>query len=310
MSRKLPPLNALRAFESAARHKSFTNAADELFVTHSAVSQQIRILEDFFQLPLFSRAKGKVQLNAAGQKLLPVISEALDQIDTVSSHLLASSALETLTVSLTAAFAAQWLIPRLSDFEQAYPNIIVRLSPSGGFPDLAAGQADIALRWGVTHHSGVEAEKLFDVDTFAACAPALLQGENPLRCPSDLVRHTLIHDDDGYAWQALLEKAGVNNLDHRKGLFYADSLLALQEAVKGNGVIAAGSILAAQDLAAGHLVIPFEPIIQHRNSYYLFCSKNAVKQERIRVFREWLFGQVSLYQQETINYGAYLVGPA
>ncbi len=309
MKRKLPPLNTLRAFEAAARHLSFTRAAEELHVTHGAVSQAVKTLEGYYEQPLFVRSRGKVVLNSAGKKLLPVIASALDRIEKVGGQL-NDVGDEVLTIQLTAAFAAQWLIPRLSDFQQRHPKFTIRLSPSHTFPGFQNRESDVAIRYGAADMAGVATEKLFDVDTFAACAPSLLRGDNALREMTDLNHIMLIHDDDGEAWQAMFEQAGVESPDWGRGLYYADASLALQAAVEGEGVIVAGSILAARDLAAGRLVIPFNTFVRRRNAYYLhypatekFCPDEEGK---VAAFRNWIQQQAELYLQEKQGLEAYL----
>ncbi|MBT4521735.1 MAG: transcriptional regulator GcvA [Halieaceae bacterium] len=307
MSRKLPPLKALRAFEAAARHESFTRAASELHVTHGAISQQIRTLEEYYQQPLFVRSRGKVSLNSAGEKLLPVIGSALDRIEKVSDQLKSSTDDETLNIHLTAAFAGQWLIPRLSDFQQHYPNYTIHLSPAQTFSGFRDRQPDVAIRWGAMTLADVAMEKLFDVDTFAACAPSLLTGEHPLHTPGDLQYQTLIHDDDGEAWQAMLDEIEVDNLDQGKGLYYSDTSLALQVAREGQGVIVAGSVLAAQDLAAGRLVIPFPHFVHRRNAYYLYFPNTSANKPAVKIFREWIHLQAADYLKNQIDLQSYVI---
>jgi LysR family glycine cleavage system transcriptional activator len=307
MSRKLPPLNALRAFEAAARLLSFTDAARELFVTHGAVSQQIKTLEDFFGQPLFVRSHGKVSLNAAGLGLLPVIRDSLDAIEQASSKLLQDPSIEILTVNVTTSFASHWLLPRLGDFQQRFPDIAVHLSPSHAFPVNLGNEVDVAIRWGVTKAAGVAMEKLFDVDTFVACAPSLLQADQPLLKPADLKHHVLIHDDEGQAWQTMLKALAVDNVDSSKGLFYADSGLSLQVAIEGKGVMVAGSILAADDLSAGRLVIPFYRIIPHRKDYNLYYTESSAASHKIQCFRTWLHQQALDYQHHQVDYSDYVL---
>jgi len=307
MKRKLPPLNTLRAFEAAARHLSFTRAAEELHVTHGAVSQAVKTLEAYYEQPLFIRSKGKVSLNSVGEKLLPVIAQALDKIERVGARL-NDAETETLTIQLTAAFAAQWLIPRLSDFQQRFPALTIRLAPSHTFAGFANRNADVAIRYGVVKLPGVTAQKLFDVDTFAACAPTLL---DKLHSVADLEHTRLIHDDDGEAWQALFDQAGVEVPVQNKALFYADASLALQAAVEGEGVIVAGSILAARDLAAGRLVIPFDTFVRRRNTYYLHLPEHltgsARADDKVTIFCQWIHQQAKLYLQEKQGLEQYLV---
>ena len=305
--RKLPPLNALRTFEAAARLCSFTDAADELCVTHGAVSQQIRTLEDYFNRPLFVRAHGKVSLNNAGRELLPVISDCLFRIEKVSARLVPDRDTEILTVSVTTSFAAHWLIPRFSDFQHKHPDILLRLAPSSLISADLFGGVDVAIRWGVTAVAGVAMEKLVAVDTFAACSPSLIYGDRSLRQPQELLNHPLIHDDDGQAWEALLAELGVDYPDQSRGLFYADSGLALQVAVKGGGVIVAGSILAANDLAAGRLVIPFDCIIPHRKDYHLYYPKRCSEHRKVTLFRSWIHQQAVIFESEAVDYSSYMV---
>mgnify|MGYP003967384605 FL=1 len=307
MSRKLPPLNALRTFEAAARLSSFTSAAEELCVTHGAVSQQIKTLEDYFGQPLFDRVQGKVVLNSAGIDLLPAISSSLDRIETASSKISLGSESEILTVNLTTTFASHWLITRLRDFQQRHSDIVVHLAPSPTFPDSLGRGVDVAIRWGATNVANVKVEKLIDVDTFVACAPSLINGEKPLRRPQDLLDHSLIHDDDGQAWQILLQELGVEGPKVAKGLFYADSGLALQEAVEGNGLIVAGSLLAAQDLEAGRLVIPFDCFIPHRKDYHLYYPAHSASQRKVALFSAWIHEQAASYQNIPNDYGRFMV---
>lgn len=306
--RKLPPLNALRTFEAAARLSSFTGAAEELCVTHGAVSQQIRTLEGYFGRALFVRSHGKVSLNSAGSELLPIIGDSLDRIEKISGRLASDRDTEILTVGITTSFASRWLIPRLSDFQQAHPDILVRLAPSLSFPSNLGDGVDVALRWGITRADGIEMEKLIDVDTFAACSPSLIYGDRPLREPQDLMNHPLIHDDDGKAWQVLLAELAVDYPDQSRGLFYADSGLALQVAVEGGGVIVAGSILAANDLAAGRLVIPFDCIIHNSKDYNFYYPKKSSDQRKIALFRGWIHEQAASWQSRAIDYSSYIVG--
>ena len=306
MGRKLPPLNALKSFEAAARLSSFSAAAKELFVTHGAISQQVKLLEDYFQQPLFIRSNGKVYLCDAGKELLVTTTSALERIEKSSAKLVKNRDTATLTINLTATFASQWLIPRLVDFERQYPNIILRLSPSNYFSGNFDDQADIAIRWGGAKFSNLDMERLFYVDTFCACAPSLVNRSDGLNAPEDLARFTLIHDDQGDAWSAMLRQLGQDPLDQKNGLYYADAGLALQVAVEGRGVIAAGSILASQNLALGRLVLPFDHIIRRRNSYNIYYADSSRELPKVKVFRDWIFAQAREYQKENIDYSKFL----
>jgi LysR family glycine cleavage system transcriptional activator len=306
MQRKLPPLNAVKTFEAAARLSSFSKAADELCVTHGAVSQQIKTLEEHFGCQLFTRIRGRVILNPAGSALLKVATEALNRLDEVSAQLVQAKQTEILTVNVTTCFASHWLLPRLKDFQLKHPQITLKISPSSSFAtDLSAG-VDVAIRWGASDIDGLTKEPLIDVDSFVACAPSLLRQDPKLDVPQDIVHHNLIHDDDGQAWSALLAELSVEGVDHNKGSFYADSGLALQAAVEGDGLIVAGNILAEQDLQAGRLVIPFDLFIAHRKSYYLYYSKHCGRLHKVEIFRRWLFGQIEDYKNQSFDYSQYM----
>ncbi len=306
MPRKLPPLNALRAFEAAARHSSFTRAAVELSVTHGAISQQIKVLEDYLHKPLFIRNKGRVEVNPAGQQLLPAVSEALDRIER-SVQQLREDRRRCLCINLTTAFAGQWLIPRLNRFEQQHPDVSVQLAPSASFDGFRDPSVDVAIRWGTRTVADTSMEKLFDVDAFVACSPQLAA---TLSEPADLLGKRLIHDDDGSAWRVWLERAGIRRDDFSQDLYFSDSWLALRAATDSQGCILAGSILAAQDLAAGTLVIPFELILRKRNAYYLYHSATTPPRPEVADFCNWLREEAALYMQQGFCPETFLVsGP-
>ncbi len=306
MQRKLPPLKALRVFEATARLESITKAADELHVTHGAVSQQIKILEEYFQKSLFLRANGKISLNDHGKKLLPVTSEALNSLENITTELFEDVDTDALTINLTAAFASHWLVSRLNDFQCKFPHITLRLLPSASFGGFKQVEADVAIRWGKPQSCDVEMVKLFDVDTFVACSPGLLNENTPLNQPLDIRHHTLIHDDDGSAWQAWLDQAKVENIDLDTGHFFADSALALQAAIDGQGIIAAGSILASKDLDAGNLIIPFDVFLRNRNAYYLSYPKKTENRQSIKIFRDWIIDQAETHSKNRVSLERYI----
>ncbi|RED49164.1 LysR substrate-binding domain-containing protein [Aestuariispira insulae] len=299
MRRPLPPLNALRSFEAAARHASFTRAAEELHVTHGAISRQVKSLEDWYRQPLFSRVKGRIKLNAAGQRLFQTVEKILGELEETSRHLLQQGTGEGLSINVTSAFAALWLMPRLSEFQAEHPDLTLSLSPSRKFnpQGFAEGLFDLAIRWDAPPMAGLGADPLIEVDTFAACAPGLLAGKG-IEDPSGLQAQMLIHDDDGEAWRALFRAAGLTAPDFSRGRFYSDSQLALQAAVDGQGVIAAGSVLAARALIDGRLSVPFGPVIKARHVYCLYYPLHHEKTEKVAAFRRWLSGTVARYQLE------------
>ncbi|WP_420546813.1 transcriptional regulator GcvA [Curvivirga sp.] len=295
MKRRIPPLKSVRVFEAAARLLSFSKAADELHVTHGAVSQQIKILEEFYDTSLFIRSHARVSLTTEGQKLLPVTTEILDNLSKVTDEILKSKTQETLTINLTSAFASHWLMPRLNSFQQQYPDITIRLAPSARFRGFETAEFDIAIRWGKSNDTSLVTTKIFDVDAFAACAPSFIKENLDLKSPGKLKSSHLIHDDTGDAWAAWFEKANIPAPDFGKGSFYADSSLALQAAVTGQGIITAGSILAHADLEAGRLIIPYDLFLPRRNAYYLSYPKPMDDKLSVKVFKEWILAEAETY---------------
>ena len=202
MSKRLPPLNALRVFDSAARHLSFTKAAEELFVTQAAVSHQIKTLEEFLGLKLFRRRNRSLLLTEEGQSYYLDIKEIFSSINEATRKLLARSAKGALTVSLSPSFAIQWLVPRLSGFNQAYPGIDVRIQAVDREEDKLADDVDVAIFYGRGNWTGLRTDRLYAEYLIPVCAPSLLTGEKPLKTPSDLIYHTRLHDTSRRDWQA------------------------------------------------------------------------------------------------------------
>ena len=306
MARRLPPLNALKSFEAAARHLSFTRAAEELHVTHGAISRQVKSLEDYFQQPLFVRGKGKISLNAAGMRLFQMAETVLDEIESGAQQVLGQPDHDVLSINVTSAFAALWLMPRLGRFQSTHPDLTISLFPASKFDcqGFAEQAFDVAIRWEAAQSPGIEMDSLIPVDSFPACAPELL-GPG-LQKPADLTNQMLIHDDDGTAWRGWFAAAGMGEVDLSRGRFYSDSQLALQAAVEGQGVIAAGSVLAARELADGRLIIPFGPVIRARHTYCLYFPTHSRETDKIRAFRRWIEQEVVEYLEQRQDTERYL----
>jgi LysR family glycine cleavage system transcriptional activator len=293
MTRCLPPLAALRAFEAAARHLSFTRAAAELHVTQTAISHQIRALEDLLGVKLFRRLPRGLLLTAEAQHYLPPIREAFDRIAAATEQLAAVSASGTLTVSVLPSFAAKWLVPRLGRFRAAHPDIDLRISTSSELVDFAREDVDVGIRMGRGSYPGLRIDRLFGEALMPVCAPALLEHNHPLRQPEDLRHHVLLHEDDYTGWQLWLEIARVESVDARRGPIFTDGAIVVQAAAEGQGVALARSALAAGDLAAGRLVQPFDVSIPHDLAYYLVCPDATADRSKIRRFREWLLAEAA-----------------
>jgi len=293
MARPLPPLNALRAFESAGRHLSFTKAAAELNVTPAAISHQVKALEALLQVPLFRRLTRALRLTDAGQAALPTLSEGFDKLAQGVEQMRAHSESGVLTISVSPSFGAMWLVPRLERFRSRHPDIEIRIDGTDRLVDVARGDADVAVRYGPGGYVGVRVDCLFSQVNTPVCSPALLRGEHPLNQPGDLRHHTLLHIDwkDAEAsWRMWLLAAGLHDIDPTRGPHFTMESMAVQAALDGHGVALVGDMLAADDLAAGRLVRPFDPSLSTplTFSYYLLSAKGSAEQPKVVAFRDWL----------------------
>jgi len=287
LPRRLPPLNAVRAFEASARHGSFTRAADELAVTQAAVSQQVRRLEDWLQVKLFRRTEAGLELTELGRLYLKPLTLALDQIADATARVRPGARGGVLTLTTTPAFAAKWLVPRIGRFIAAWPEIDVRLSATNRLVDFAAEGVDLAIRLGPGDWPGLDVEKLFDEEVFPVCSPVLRDGCPGLRGPADLRRHVLLHDDSIVHWRYWLRLAGVNDVEWSRGPRFSDSGMLLDVAAAGQGVALGQRVLAADDLAAGRLVKPFDLTV--RNTYGFYVATPAGAAPRRAVSALWSF---------------------
>ena len=288
MARKLPPLNALRSFEAAARHLSFTRAAAELNVTQAAISHQVKALEARLGVVLFRRLNRALRLTAAGEGYLPAVRDAFDAIAAATDRLYADEAGGRLTITTIHSFAAAWLLPRLLRFHVFHPEIDVLLDAADEIVDLARGGVDLAIRYGNGNWPGMRAELWMTEDIFPVCSPDLVAGPAPLRAPADLRHQTLLHDDMRVNWRVWLDAAGVAGVDSDSGPGFTDSRLVLQAAIGGHGVALARSLLVADDLAAGRLVRPFEIALPAGFAYYIVTAPEDWDRPKVRAFREWL----------------------
>src|ERR1700686_3221553 len=290
----LPPLSALRAFEAAARHMSFSKAADELNVTPAAVSHQIHALEEDLGVRLFNRLNRAVELTASARVLLPGLSDAFAGIHASVRRLRAHNDTGSLTVTASPSFAAKWLVLRLHRFQERCPDIDVRISASDEVVDLTTGDFDIALRYGTGRYPGLTVELLLQNEVFPACSPELLKAGPPLRTPDDLRHHALIHDQavdrDPLAptWAMWLKAAGVTGVPPASGLTFSFGYMALEAAIGGHGVVLAYSTIAAADLAAGRLVRLFSLALPDQFAYYIVTAPGALERPKVRAFRDWL----------------------
>ena len=294
--RRLPPLNAIRAFEAASRHSSFQAAADELAVTPGAVAQQVKSLEQWLGLSLFRRLPSKgIALTQAGQRYAASASEHLDGLADATTRLMAQDNANVLTVSTIPSFAAQWLIPRLGSFRTAHPNLDVRVMASNSLTDFGREDVDVAIRYGRGDYPHLWSELLLKESFFPTCSPRLVDtGPHPLRRPEDLRHHTLLHEEKDASipehldWQRWLAFAGIHDVDPHRGPRFTHTFLCLQAAAGGQGVALATSVLIGDDLRSGRLVKPFGPEVAGYYSYYLVCPTSVVDFPKVQKFRTWI----------------------
>ncbi len=313
MTVRLPPLNALRAFEAAARHLSVKRAAAELNVTPAAVSHQIRTLEEYLGVQLFHRFNRALELTDAARACLPKLREGFDCLVKAVEVLRAQKGTGALTVSAAPSFAARWLMPRLHRFIESHPEVDVRVSArvrqvsEGGKGTIAEratidawlSDSDIAILYGRGNYPGFKVDKLLALTVTPICSPRLVTGPTPLVRPEDLRHHLLLHDDvgdryDGESfWDVWLKAAGVNDIDTRRGPHFSHAVLAFEAAIEGVGVVASLTVLAAADLHAGRLVAPFALRAPLESAYYLVCSEAAATRPAVAAFRTWLLAEAA-----------------
>jgi len=295
MPRRLPPLNALRAFEAAGRHLSFTKAADELAVTQAAISHQVKALEETLGIQLFRRFNRRLMLTDAGQRYLPALSEAFERIDGATQRLHADEAGGALKISVANSFAAKWLLPRLPTFLARHPDIDVQVSASDRLTDFNRDDIDMGIRYGRGAYPGLRVDLLMDDTVFPICSPALVKGSRPLNAPADLRHHTLLHDDvrgsEFPDWRVWLKAAGIDDVNPDRGPVYSHSSLVIQAAIEGQGVALARGSLVTLDLEAGRLVRPFGPVLPSNFACYVVAPEATADRPKIKAFRDWLFEQ-------------------
>lgn len=292
VTRKLPPLNALPAFEAAARHLNFSRAADELNVTHGAVSRAVKHLEDQLGVQLFERATRSVRLTPVGEPYARAVREVLDQLSVATHTATSRLSGSTLNVSTSDGFAGKWLVPRLYRFHRAHADIDVRVSTTGKLTNFRSDGIDVAIRYGSGDYPGLTSEFLTGEEVFPVCSPRLLEGPHPLKKPEDLKHHTLIRDGYRIDWAAWLASAGVEGVDPNSGLTFDSATFAVESAVQGEGVVLGRTMLVSADLATGRLVRPFDHALKAVSSFYLVYPPEAIRQRKVKAFRDWLFSEI------------------
>jgi LysR family glycine cleavage system transcriptional activator len=295
VARRLPSLNALRAFEAAARHESFTQAAQELCVTQGAVSHQVKALEAELGLRLFQRERQRLVITEAGRSYLEVVRDAFDRVAAGTERLLQRQNAGVLTVSTSPNFAGKWLVHRLGRFAEAHPGIDLRVSASLHHIDFAREEVDLAVRHGDGRWPGLDVTRLCSEALFPVCSPTLLRGrgKRALRSPADLRHHVLLHLDERRDWAKWLDAAGVAGADMTRGPVFNQASMAIDAAIDGQGVALARTALAVWDLLAGRLARPFRLELPVPYAYWIVCPKVNADLPKIALFRDWLVSEAA-----------------
>lgn len=297
--RHLPPLNAVRAFEAAARHESFARAAAELFVTAAAVSQQVKSLEDWLDVRLFERQPRGLALTPAGRGYLARLTELLDRLAEATETVKRLGHTSILTVGVTPGFAALWLGPRLWHFATQHPELDIRVAATVRPDEASHDSVDLSIRYGRGQYPGLISELLLKDGLAPLCSPRLLEGPYPLRVPEDLRHYTLLHNESALltgfraTWQDWFDAAGVRGIDAHRGLHFSDLHLVIQEAVAGRGVALGHMALVGDELKAGRLVKPFELELAGGGDYYIVHPPGAEQLNKVAAFLSWLRAQVA-----------------
>jgi LysR family glycine cleavage system transcriptional activator len=290
---RLPPLNALKAFEAAARHESFTRAAEELCVTQGAVSHQVKALEAELAVKLFNRERQRLVITEAGKDYLTVVRDALDRIAVGTERLLQRQNAGVLTVSTSPDFAAKWLVHRLGHFAEAHPGIDLRVSATLHHVDFAREEVDLAVRHGEGNWPGLDIVRLSAEQLFAVCSPKLISGRRRLNKPADILNFPLLHLDSRTDWTNWLQAAGLDGAEVVHGPVMNRASMVIDAAINGQGIALARTTLAAWDIINGRLVRPFAESLRLSKTYWIVCPRATATLPKIVTFRDWLLVEAS-----------------
>ena len=291
MTGRLPSLNGLRAFEAAARHLSFTQAASELNVTQTAISHQIKRLEQELGVRLFVRQNRSLTLTPEASQYLPGVRAAFNDLKLATDRLLRKDQDHVLTVSTLASLAAKWLLPRLSAFQEAHPGIDVRITTSTSLVDFPRDNVDAGIRYGRGQWPGVRADWLMADEAFPVCSPALANGTKPLKCPEDLRDHVLLHTSNANSddWRLWLTAAGLPaDLSKQPGVTFDLIFMTIQAAIDGIGVAMGRTSYVQDDIAKGRLVVPFKIALPADAGFYLVSPEGRREAPKLAAFRQWM----------------------
>ncbi len=299
MARRIPPMNALRAFEAAGRHGSFTRAAEELFVTPGAISRQITGLEDYLGVPLFNRNHREVKLTNESREYLTVLTNVFEQIERGTKRLLEVKFEHHLHIRCSLTLTLRWLVPRLLRFHALHPKQQIRLTTTLPIApaDVTAGAIDVAFITGTGDWPDMVAHRLVEIELMPVCSPKLLAGGRPLRSVADLEHLSLLHSlQRPNDWSNWLKSMNATALDPYGGLSFESSSLAYQAAIEGIGVAMAQRVLVQDDIAAGRLIAPFDSTVKDGTAFHLIYPVAEAENPRIVEFRDWIIDDVAQYK--------------
>ncbi len=293
MKRHLPPLNSLRAFEAAARHCNFRKAADELNVSQSAISHQLKLLESRLGIELFHRSVHSVELSEAGLLYYPVLRDAFDRMSDVTERIRLNTESTLLTVQVYVTFATAWLIPRLSDFQKKHPEIQVNINTTHIDVDFEHSDVDVCVFMGYKDQAKVQYNYLFTSELYPVCGPELLTNAKTLKHPKDLLQQNLLYINNAEQdWSNWFSAAGVDTNTQSPAMRFDSYSLALDAAIDGAGVALALSPFGASDIDAGRLVKPFDIQAKAYGDWYLAYRENRGNSAKVIAFQSWLLGQI------------------
>ena len=293
MSRNLPSPVALRSFEAAARNLSFTRAARELYVTQSAVSHQVRALEEELGVRLFLRLTRQLKLTDAGETLLTVVRHAYDRIEETVQEIKAGSGAFPLRVSLTSYMAARWFTRRLDRFCARHPEIEIHLLLSNTEVNIRRTDLDISIMWGYGEWTDVESIQLMPIRLIAVCSPTLLRDGPPLNQVSDLKHYPLLHESGRGLWKSYLQAVGSASTQSKRNIVMDDPNVLHQACIEGQGISLGAEALLTGELHLGQLVRPFTASVE-LGGYYIVCQPGARSRPNVSAFYEWLLDETKL----------------
>lgn len=280
-------------FEAAARHGSFNKAAEELCVTPSAISHQLKSLESFLGQKLFRREKRQVYLTSAGERYLGSVQLALDEVEGATRRLMTSTNSSAVNISVAPFFLTRWLVPRITRFQQRFPEVELRFSSTMGYIDFEHSDTDMAVYYGQGNWEGVEDHLLRNIVQTPVFAPSFLEGDNGIKQPEDMVRHTLIYvSGRRYEWNRALQQIGIGLSDASRTMSFSSTSLAVSAAIEGIGIALADRVLVQRELETGKLVAPFDLSFDTQKGFYLVYKENRALTYGMRAFRDWIMEEM------------------